>query len=153
MMTPRTAGWINRCAWCIVLVFAIGVAWQGVSHATARGDVARLSAPLQSGADENETTPKPPTEDPFAKAVAERNVFAPPKPTGFRGKLTAVLGDMVVFNDTQTGSVGDTVMGAKVIAVGTNWVEIEFEGKTIRQQVFDQNGMPPDMQAALENKK
>lgn len=149
-MTPRTAGWIHRCAWCIVFVLAIVVAWQGVSHATARADVARLSAPLQSGADKSETPP--PTKDPFAKAVTERNVFVSPKPTGFHGKLTAVLGDMVVFNDTQTGGVGDTVMGAKIIAFGTNWVEIEFEGKTIRQQVFDQNGMPPDMKAALENK-
>lgn len=74
------------------------------------------------------------------QAIQERNVFQPPKPQGFQGQFTGVLGDKAVFNGGQMAKVGESVMGAKVLAIGADWVEIEFEGNTRKMELFSGGG-------------
>lgn len=138
--------WIDRLLWLLVVIVALLAG----DRYLAQTSVAQPPAAPAAKEAKNES-PNP--NDAPAKTINERNVFMPPKPEGFRGKLTAVFGDAAVFNDSQVGRVGDDIMGAKIKAIGNNWVEVEFEGKTIRQEVFDQKGMPPDMKAALEKQK
>lgn len=70
------------------------------------------------------------------QAVERRNIFNPPAPKGFQGRLTGILGDRAIFNGSQWAGVGDNVMGAKVLAIGPDWVEVEFEGEKRQLKIF-----------------
>jgi hypothetical protein len=82
---------------------------------------------------------EPPAEDPIALAaerVAKRNLFSPPPPTGFQGQIIGALGHKAIFSNGQAGAAGDSVMGAKVLEVGPDWVRIEFEGNEQKLWLF-----------------
>jgi hypothetical protein len=86
----------------------------------------------------------------LAARVTARNLFAPTI-QGFQGQLTGVLGDQAVFGNQFVG-VGENVMGATLKAIGPDWAEIEFEGKTQRLSLFDsalQGGGPSGLPAGM----
>lgn len=94
--------------------------------------------------DDKPAEPKPDPLEAQVKRVAARNIFAPPKePPKFSAKLVGMLGDEAIFEGNKYAKVGQDIMGAKVKAMGPDWVEVEFEGKTIKQWVFGPREGPP----------
>ncbi len=76
--------------------------------------------------------------------VKDRSIFYPIPPKTFGATLIGVMGDEAIFSNNKTGRVGADIDGAKITAVGPNWVEIEFDGKPQRLQVFDGSGPGSD---------
>src|SRR5688572_21875403 len=73
-------------------------------------------------------TPAPaPPPDERMQRVAQRNMFAPPQPTGFQGSLSGLLGDAALFDRAQFVRAGESYRGAKIVALGADWVDIEWE--------------------------
>lgn len=97
---------------------------------------ALLEAQRLAAAAATQPAPAKTDPDPMVQRISERNVMAPPKATGFQGQLTGILGDQAMFNGSQLAKVGDNVAGAKVVSIGPNWAEIEFEGQTQKLWVF-----------------
>lgn len=71
--------------------------------------------------------------------IEKRYMFSPPPPQGFRS-IAGVLGDRVFFRSGQDVEVGGQFGGATVKAIGSDWVELEHEGQTIRIGVFGGQG-------------
>lgn len=72
-------------------------------------------------------------DDPAAVAVwriQQRHLFMPPPPQGFRN-AQGVLGDRVLYPGGQSFGLGENAMGATVVALGSNWVELKHEDETI----------------------
>ena len=75
---------------------------------------------------------------PAARAVAairERHLFAPAPAEAFRD-VQGVLGDRVLYGGGQSFRAGDDAMGATVTRVGSDFVEFEHDGETVRIEVF-----------------
>ena len=94
--------------------------------------------------------------DALVKQVTDRHLFNPPpgKDT-ISGKLRGILGDKALFGGKWLG-VGDTFMDAKILEIGPDWVEYEYEGKTGREWVFvarEQKGEPTNMKQAKKRKR
>ena len=82
----------------------------------------------------DEKDKKPPFK-PDPKIAAGRPFASVTKKT-FTLKLEGVLGDVAIFTGNQVGKVGGQVGGAKVISIGADYCEIEFEGKKSVQSLF-----------------
>ena len=98
------------------------------------------SAAAQRGGDK----PPPPDKalEEQVQRISSRNIFAPPRPrkSGFGGKLVGVLGQMAFFEGSQGQTVGSNYNGATIKTIGADWVEIEYEGRVSRLNVFDPGG-------------
>ena len=78
-------------------------------------------------------------DSPAARAVAairQRHLFAPAPAEAFRN-VQGVLGDRVLYPGGQSFRAGDEAMGATVTRVGSDFVEFEHGGETVRIQVFE----------------
>ena len=87
--------------------------------------------------------PKANPDDEVVKRIVERSLFCPKPTKAFGAKLTGVLGDMAIFNNSQLVPVGGDVGGGKLVQMGADWVEIEFDGKKSKHWVFGASGTPP----------
>lgn len=79
------------------------------------------------------------SDDPAAAAVSrvrQRFLFMPAPPQQFRN-VQGVLGDRVLYAGGQSYGLGENAMGAIVVALGTNWVELQHEGETITLDIFN----------------
>jgi len=100
----------------------------------------------------DEAKPKKPTpekakpavnpDDETVKRIVARSMFCPVKPKAFSAKLTGVIGDAAIFNGSQLVVVGGSVGGGKLLEIGADWVEVEFEGNKQKQWVFGKGGGP-----------
>lgn len=70
------------------------------------------------------------------KRITDRNVFSPPKKKAFSAKLLGVLGDAAIFAPDKFVKVGESISGAKVMEIGSDWVQLEYEGKPLKLSVF-----------------
>lgn len=73
------------------------------------------------------------SDSPAAAAVSriqKRFLFMPAPPQGFRN-VQGVLGDRVLYPGGQSFGLGENAMGATVVALGSNWVELKHEDETI----------------------
>ncbi|MEM7624204.1 MAG: hypothetical protein AAF333_01105 [Planctomycetota bacterium] len=85
-------------------------------------------------------------DGPAAEALARLNqrcLFMPAPPQGFRN-VQGVLGDRVLYPGGQSFGLGDNAMGATIVAIGTNWVELEHEGQTITLDIFNGSERGPE---------
>jgi len=130
MMNDRL---INRALLAVASLLTLTVIWNGVSYAWT---APLTELPGKKVADKEDDKAKKNPDDERAQRITQRNIFAPPKPKGFRGQLTGILGDRAIFNGSQSGKVGENVMGAKILDLGPDWAEIEFEGKKQKLWVF-----------------
>ena len=90
----------------------------------------------------NGATPEVNPDDEAVKRIVARSMFCPHPPKAFGAKLTGVLGDSAIFNNSQLVKVGGDVGGGKLLQLGPDWAEVEFEGKKIKQWVFGAAGAP-----------
>ncbi|MEM9418793.1 MAG: hypothetical protein AAGA25_07070 [Planctomycetota bacterium] len=77
-------------------------------------------------------------DDPAGQAtqrIRDRFLFMSPPPQGFRN-VQGVLGDRVLYPGGQSFGLGENAMGATVVAIGTNWVELLHEEQTITIDIF-----------------
>jgi len=81
-------------------------------------------------------------QDQQVERITKRHVFSltPPKQK-FSGKLIGVLGNQAFFAGANEGvGVDGMHNGAKVVAIGPDWAEVEFEGAKQKLQVFAPGG-------------
>lgn len=71
-----------------------------------------------------------------ADKVTSRSLFIPVPKKSLSVKLMGILGDEAIFNGNKVGRVGGKVGGAEITAIGPDWVDLLWEGKTVRQWVF-----------------
>jgi len=144
-----------RLAWLTLLGLAVVVGGSGVRGFTQSrglgGRVEAVAAQLYPAAAEPETSTgpggqggsrrRPPTTNTGSPAdaavlrITERHLFMQAPRQGFRS-VQGVLGDRVLYSGGRSFGLGENAMGATVIALGTNWVELEHDGKTITVDVF-----------------
>ena len=86
---------------------------------------------------------EPNLQDQQAERITKRNLFVPFKPKTLGAKLIGVLGDEAIFAGDKHAKVDGNVNGAKVLAIGPDWVDLEWEGKTVKQWVFGARALPP----------
>ncbi|MEM1109519.1 MAG: hypothetical protein AAGH99_12605 [Planctomycetota bacterium] len=79
-----------------------------------------------------------------AKRIRERYLFMPRPPEGFRN-VQGVLGDRVLYPGGKSFGIGENAMGATVVAIGSNWVELLHDGQTITLDVFGGNERGPEL--------
>ena len=75
--------------------------------------------------------------DDDVQRITQRNIFSPPKPGGFQGRLIGILGDAAIFQGNKQARVGEQIAGATVKEIGPDWVKLEFEDKPLTLNVFD----------------
>jgi len=98
--------------------------------------------------------PTPPSSVDLAmKRIEEKFIFSSKPPQRFRSVI-GVLGDSVIFQGDTVVPVGGTFDSAKVIAIGSDWVELEHDGERITIGVFGGRGSrepdPPKQPAAAD---
>lgn len=71
--------------------------------------------------------------------IRQRHLFAPRAPEEFRN-VQGVLGDRVLYPDGRSFGIGQNALGATVVAIGSNWVELEHDGQTIIIDIFSAGG-------------
>lgn len=88
---------------------------------------------------------KPKTrQDKQADRVCQRNIFSPPaRKAGFKAVLIGVLGDQAIFQGGKMIPLGGTINGAKLTKIGPGWVEVVFEGKPKRLDIYSAPVAPP----------
>lgn len=97
------------------------------------------SAPEEApdGTDKSST---PPPAQSIADKQLERNVkrslFVPIPKKKIPLSLVGVLGNEALFAGGKTGIVGAKIDGAEVTAIGPDWVDLLWDGKTVKQWVF-----------------
>ena len=82
------------------------------------------------------TDPQQSVLDEQVAHITGRSVFVAIKPKKLSAKLVGVLGEEAIFAGNKYAKVGGNIDGAKVKALGPDWVDLEWEGKTIKQWVF-----------------
>ena len=130
-------GVIERLLIVVAAALWIYVGWSWLNQSADPLDVQPSDASADTVDDRRRLPPRVTTA---LNDVNRRNIFSPPRPEGFQGQVVGILGDKVYFSNQQTAAVGDTVMGATVLAIGPDWVEIEFEGDKRRLPVFREGG-------------
>ena len=86
----------------------------------------------------------------LAQQVKERSAFHPKaKKASVKGRFKGILGDQARFDDKWLG-VGGEFMGAKILALGPDWVEYEYKGKTHREWVFGERKQSDSRVASRE---
>ena len=83
-----------------------------------------------------------------AEQAKKRDVFNPIPQKSFAGRIEGVLGDRVYLSGGQNGKVGDMVMGAKILGIGADWAEIEFDGQKRTLWVWGQGSKTDEERAA-----
>ncbi|WP_432800070.1 hypothetical protein [Poriferisphaera sp. WC338] len=89
-----------------------------------------------------------------SEQAKKRDIFNPVPSKGFKGQLEGILGNRAYFNGGQNGKIGEQVMGAKIIDLGADWVEIEFDGNKRTLWVWgagkkpNRNHAPPSAEQA-----
>ncbi|MFP4143619.1 MAG: hypothetical protein ACOCTI_05840 [Phycisphaeraceae bacterium] len=133
---------------CAAAVLTLLFAW-GAMDALPLGPGEPAAAAPAGGADAGEA--KETRDEPHAgrvKLIGEQNPFAPPEDKSFKGRLTSVVGDKALFNDSQLAGVGEDALGAKVLTLGADWVQIEYDGQKRTLWVFgEREGAGPDAEA------
>ncbi|MBB6429901.1 hypothetical protein [Algisphaera agarilytica] len=86
------------------------------------------------GGGQAQATPSDPAGQ-ATQRIRDRFLFMPPPPQGFRN-VQGVLGDRVLYPGGQSFGLGENAMGATVVAIGTNWVELLHEEQTITIDIF-----------------
>lgn len=71
--------------------------------------------------------------------IKDRHLFVPKPGQPFRS-IRGILGDQVIFESGQAVAVGGNFSGAKVVALGSDWVELEFEEEKIILGVYGGKG-------------
>lgn len=145
-------------AWLAVIAVALFVGMQasrGFSDAREWEDrVEVVAQQLRSTRNDEDSPPRDPAADkPANEAVVrlgQRYLFMPAPPQGFRN-VRGVLGDRVLYPGGQSFGLGDNAMGATVVAIGTNWVELEFEGQTITLDIFNGSERGPEQLRLAES--
>lgn len=148
-----------RYVWIALLIAAAWVSllglrgwWQGTT-ATSRVEAvaqrleqavaAPTDSPAESPPDKKDKPDKTSVKkDPGALAVQrirDRHLFMPKPPERFRS-IQGVLGNRVLYAGGQSFAVGENAMGATVKAVNSEWVEFEFQGETVRIEMFPGRG-------------
>lgn len=85
--------------------------------------------------------------DPGSAAVQrirDRYLFMSAPPQGFRS-VQGVLGDRVLYPGGQSFGLGENAMGATVVAIGSNWVELLYEEETITLDIFRGGERGPEL--------
>lgn len=144
----------SQIGWLVVIVLAVLAAYVSyliVQHVqTARSwdkTVVVLSAKLVPEEDTTESEnsgkrqAKPATGQVEVGQAAvlrinSKYLFNAPPAKQFRN-ITGFLGDSVIFADGQMKKIGETYDGATIVDMGSNWVDMEFEGETITVGVYD----------------
>lgn len=124
-----------RAAWMAAVVLAGVVSWLAFS-AWRAGDalreraeqVAALLDPYPADRADADADGEPVAA---VTRLRERRFFSPAPPQDFRN-ARGVLGDRVLYPGGQSFAVGEHAMGATVKEIGLNYVELEFEGETVR---------------------
>jgi hypothetical protein len=70
------------------------------------------------------------------KQINDTPLFAPPKDTSFKGRLTGIIGDKAIFNGRELTGIGESFRGAEVLEIGPNWIRIEFKDEKRRLWTF-----------------
>jgi hypothetical protein len=129
---------------------AAGAASATASAPASSAPASRASAHPAAPAPAAEKGDKPDkAQEERVQRICRRNVFNPPRPPkddNFKAKLVGVLGLMAYFEGSQGQPVGQNFNGATIKAIGPDWVEVEYEGKTRRLNVFDGSGGGPSPQ-------
>jgi hypothetical protein len=90
--------------------------------------------------------PKTPLDEQVER-IAKRHVFSPTPPKQkLSAKLVGVAGSLAFFAGSPDGfAVGGSFNGVKVLAIGPDWAEVEFEGSRQKLEVFaaSPEGGPP----------
>jgi|GEM_PF-4565436 len=76
---------------------------------------------------------------PAIARIKERHLFVPKPGQPFRS-IRGILGDQVIFESGKAVSVGGNFSGAKVVALGSDWVELEFQEEKIVLGVYGGKG-------------
>ena len=86
--------------------------------------------------------------DPLAAAVTRvqaRRLFTPAPPDAFRN-VRGILGNRVLYPGGQSFGLGDQAMDARIVAIGTNWVEFSKDGQTVTLDIFQNVPRGPERQ-------
>ncbi len=125
-----------------LLVALVGLAVLVTSTQAAREQIAirRLNDRyLQlTGVEPGATAALAAQRDEMVKRMSAHRLVAPP-----RAQLTGVLGDVAFFSDGRTMKAGQSLGDMKVLTIGPNWIEAEFNGQTQKLWVFS----PPTLSA------
>ena len=117
----------------------------GTDGATTKKVVTESAGTGGKKGDNAPKSPQSPSDKRLAEQlarIAKRHIFSPaPSKKKFQSRLTGVLGETAYFGG-KGYKVGQTVDGAKVQAIGADWVQIEFEGKSQKLHVFGPGGGP-----------
>jgi hypothetical protein len=137
--TQRLIKWAEAAIGAAAVLILLTAAWAWTNRVSLVRQYTRAATVADDEASDDST--KQAHAERLAR-INERNIFMPPKPKGFRGQVAGVLGDSALING-QLYKVGQSVAGATIKAIGPDWVEIEFEGKTSVKRVF---ASPPGVQ-------
>ena len=153
--TSKVAFWGLVALAGLVSVLCLVSLVSGDSHRReATGLLGRFQQDTQV-AQEKETATTKPTEkkpapkkdkpkkekDPREKRICDRNVFGVKKK--WSAQLIGVLGDLAFFQSGPGLTVGKSYKGAKILKIGSDWVELEVEGKPKKLHVFSPGSASP----------
>ncbi|MEM9913475.1 MAG: hypothetical protein AAF911_00770 [Planctomycetota bacterium] len=143
---PRTAWMVTLGLAAIVAVYAVLVLTDTNNAADRVDDIAKQLRPDRSPAGGDGPNPRASNQQANAavKRIRDRHLFMPAPPQGFRN-VQGVLGDRVLYPGGQSFGVGENAMGATVIAIGTNWVELLHEDQTITLDIFRGEERGPEL--------
>ena len=139
----------------VLVVVSLASGWGGneelaalVEQYTGGGKVASgseaTSAPGAAKKDKSDKSKAKSPLDEQVERICGRHFFAPAPPKAkFSAKLTGLLGDKVFFDGKpKAHEVGQSYNGAKIMAIGGDWVEMEFQGKASKLYMFAAGGDP-----------
>ncbi len=154
---PRTL-WLALLGLAAILLVRAGLTWTDpVQQQEAIADLKlRLQPQAEDAAPpEASASSRPPTMsartkqastiDPqvVVKRIADRHLFEPAPPDGFRN-VQGILGNRVLYGGGSSFGVGDQAMGARIVAIGTNWVEFQFNDETVVVDIFRNGTRGPE---------
>jgi hypothetical protein len=148
----RTAFWTIVVVAGLLTVLCLGSLMSGAgADTTLDGLVARYApekkvkpASTQAKDEKPKSKPRRKKSQPNKRVtrIQKRNIFSPPVVKGFKAQLIGVLGHEAIFQGGQFVKVGGTIQGAKLLAIGPDWVEVEYEGKAKKVYLFGPGGGP-----------
>ncbi|MCC6682025.1 MAG: hypothetical protein IT445_14080 [Phycisphaeraceae bacterium] len=139
----------------VLVVMALAMTVSAAWHWHRAGDLryrteqlAGTAPTVEINAEQSDTDgdePRKQDDDPAAAAarrIDERHLFVPAPPPQFRNVI-GVLGNQALYAGGEALNIGQEKDGARLKAVGSSWVEFEFEGKTERINVLGEHGGGP----------
>lgn len=83
-------------------------------------------------------------KDPRIERIVKRHLFSPDPPEKkWKAAVSGVLGDTAYMDGSNAVQVGGDYKGAKLTAIGADWVTFEFQGTTHTLHVFGSGGSGP----------